>query len=80
VKLLSPAPKQLDLASPEPANISGKRLSEHFSGLRHTLSEFTIEPARKYYIPPELMNGQNFAIEIEDLPRLLTYNHNHPPT
>jgi type IV secretion system protein VirD4 len=74
-KLLSPAPKQLDLASPEPANISGKRLSEHFSGLGHTLSEFTIEPARKYYIPPELMNGQNFAIEIEDLSQLLAYNH-----
>ena len=74
-KLLSPAQTQLNLASSEPANVSGKRLSEHFSELGHDLSEFTIEPARKYYIPPELMDGQNFAIEIEDLPQLLAVNH-----
>jgi hypothetical protein len=54
-------------------------LSEHFRRLGHDLSEFKIELTHKYQIPPELIKGDNFAIEIENLPQVLAYN-NHPLT
>jgi hypothetical protein len=74
-------PSQSKLASPNPElpNVTGEMLSEHFRSLGHDLSEFKIELTHKYQIPPELIKGDNFAIEIENLPRLLTYN-NSPST
>jgi type IV secretion system protein VirD4 len=78
-KILTPSQPKLAAPNPELPNVTGEMLSEHFRSLGHDLSEFKIELTYKYQIPPELIKGDNFAIEIENLPRLLTYN-NSPST
>jgi type IV secretion system protein VirD4 len=74
-KLVTPSQAELAPPTPELPNVTGEMLSEHFRGLGHDLSEFKIELTHKYQIPPELIKGDNFAIEFENLPRLIAYNN-----
>jgi hypothetical protein len=73
---LLPLPdSEQDATTTEPLSCSGQQISAHFSGLDYDLSDFEIEPTKKYRVPHEMIRRGKFSIEIEHLPRLLAFNH-----
>jgi hypothetical protein len=74
-KIVSPVPTTLPPTSPEPPQVSGQELADYFSGLGQDIGKYHIDVTKKYLVPPDLIDGQNFLIKIEDLAKLIAYNN-----